>query len=124
MYIKLFIQNGRLTVNNAIISKNYKVKENDCILIDYPDPVPLSVCAENIPLDIIYEDEFLLVVIIAVILSLKLMASYVRGLFIGLIRIPAVFLLLLRQTTLIWAWPNRLSSIRFFGFIMDLFTDI
>lgn len=60
--ISILIENGRVTVNNTVISKNYKVKENDCILIDYPDPVPLSVCAENIPLDIIYEDEFLLVV--------------------------------------------------------------
>ncbi len=60
--ISILIENGRVTVNNVVISKNYKVKENDCILIDYPDPVPLSVCAENIPLDIIYEDEFLLVV--------------------------------------------------------------
>lgn len=60
--ISILIENGRVTVNNTVISKNYKVKENDCILINYPDPVPLSVCAENIPLDIIYEDEFLLVV--------------------------------------------------------------
>ena len=39
--ISILIENGRVTVNNVVISKNYKVKENDCILIDYPDPVPL-----------------------------------------------------------------------------------
>lgn len=60
--ISKLIADGNVTVNAAQVSKNYKCRMNDNILIVVPDAVPLEVQAENIPLDIVYEDDDLLVV--------------------------------------------------------------
>lgn len=56
------IDEGNVLVNSVICNKKYIVKENDVIGIIYPEPKELSLEAENIPLDILYEDEHLLVV--------------------------------------------------------------
>lgn len=56
------IEDGDVTVDGKEISKNYKCKENDEITVFIPDAKPLEAKAENIPLDIIYEDGDLLVV--------------------------------------------------------------
>ena len=56
------IENGLVTVNGDVKPKNYKLSENDEIEVDYPEPVPDSALPENIPLDIIYEDDSLIVV--------------------------------------------------------------
>lgn len=60
--IAKLITEGNVTVNKTMISKNYKCKKNDLIEIHIPDAKPLDVAAENIPLDIVYEDGDLLVV--------------------------------------------------------------
>lgn len=44
------------------LTKSYKVKAGDCILVTIPDPVSTDVLPEEIPLAIVYEDEDLLVV--------------------------------------------------------------
>ncbi|MBQ9699754.1 MAG: RluA family pseudouridine synthase, partial [Lachnospiraceae bacterium] len=41
---------------------SYKVNENDVIKVLIPDAVPVDIPAENIPLDIVYEDEDILIV--------------------------------------------------------------
>ena len=41
---------------------NYKLNEGDQIDVEVPDPEPLDIAAENIPLDILYEDEDILIV--------------------------------------------------------------
>ena len=56
------IENGFVTVNGEQKPKNYKVSEFDDIEIDYPEPVPDTAVAEDIPIDIVYEDSDLLVV--------------------------------------------------------------
>lgn len=56
------IDGGNILVNDEIINKKYKIAEGDIIRINIPDPVPYEAKAENIPLDIIYEDDDLLVV--------------------------------------------------------------
>ena len=53
---------GNVTVNGIIVTKNYKVRLNDKISVVIPKPKDLQVTAENIPLDIRYEDDDLLVV--------------------------------------------------------------
>lgn len=60
--IAKLITEGNVTVNKTVISKNYKCKKNDLIEVHIPDAKPLDVAAENIPLDIVYEDGDLLVV--------------------------------------------------------------
>ncbi len=56
------ISDGLVTVNNNSVNKNTKLKYNDFVSITVPDPVALSVEAENIPLEILFEDDSLLVV--------------------------------------------------------------
>lgn len=56
------IEQGGVTVNGREISKNVKLQAGDRVRIILPDPVEYKAKAENIPLDIVYEDDFLLVV--------------------------------------------------------------
>ncbi len=60
--VQKLIDNESVTVNEKHPGKSYKLKRNDNIVVIIPDPEPLSVEAENIPLDILFEDEYLLVV--------------------------------------------------------------
>lgn len=61
-YIQKIIEQGNLLVNGASVKSNYKTRENDKIILNIEPPKELSVEAEDIKLDIIYEDEFLLVI--------------------------------------------------------------
>ena len=61
-YIQKLLKDGRILVNNSIIKPNYKVKADDRIQIDIPEPIEANIEAENIPLDIIYEDNDVLIV--------------------------------------------------------------
>ena len=56
------IESGGVLVNGKTVSKNYKQKSGDVIEVTIPDPVELDAKPEDIPLDIVYEDESLLVV--------------------------------------------------------------
>ena len=56
------LEEGNITVNGKVPQKSYKVKQGDKITVNIPDPVELDVVAQDIPLDIVYEDEHLLVV--------------------------------------------------------------
>lgn len=56
------LEEGAVQVNGIIITKNYKVKQGDKIVVNVPEAKELEVKAENIPLDIRYEDSDLLVV--------------------------------------------------------------
>ena len=56
------IEKESLSVNGTIQNKKYKVKCGDQISFVIPDPVEYTVTAENITLDIVYEDNDLLVV--------------------------------------------------------------
>ncbi len=53
---------GRITVNGAAVNKKFKPKAGDLIELDVPEPKKLEAEAEDIPLDIVYEDDDLLVV--------------------------------------------------------------
>lgn len=56
------LEQKKILVNNIPVSKNYKLKSDDCISIEIPEPQCMDALPENIPLDIIYEDNDLLVV--------------------------------------------------------------
>lgn len=56
------IESGNITVNGKQAGKSLKVNAGDRICINMPDPEPIEAVPENIPLDIRYEDEYLLVV--------------------------------------------------------------
>lgn len=56
------IESGNVLVNGKSVAKNYKLRRGDSVKISIPEPVSLDAQPENIPLDIVYEDEYLLVV--------------------------------------------------------------
>lgn len=56
------IENGAVTVNAQTAVKKQKLVVGDIVNIQIPDPVPYEAQAENIPLDIVYEDNDLLIV--------------------------------------------------------------
>ena len=56
------IENSGVTVNEKPVDKKYKLSAGDVVVLQVPDPVPYEAKAENIPLDIVYEDDYLLVV--------------------------------------------------------------
>ncbi|MDD6022400.1 MAG: RluA family pseudouridine synthase [Acutalibacteraceae bacterium] len=60
--IQKIIDDGLVTVNSAAAEKNYRLRKGDVITVRKPEMKVLEVKAENIPLDIRYEDDDLLVV--------------------------------------------------------------
>ncbi len=60
--IKNLIDSGDVTVNGNIVKANYKLKKDDEVCVVIPEAEELNVEPENIPLDIVYEDDELLVV--------------------------------------------------------------
>ena len=56
------IKNNKIFVNGKNVKESYKVKENDEIRIIIEEPKKSSLKPENIPLDIIYEDNDIIVI--------------------------------------------------------------
>lgn len=56
------LDEGRAVKGSKVLKSNYKLKLGDEIVLTLPEPQPLDVQPENIPLDIIYEDEDVVVV--------------------------------------------------------------
>lgn len=61
--IQVAARNGSIQVNGKSVKQNYKVKPKDEISIVFPYPVrEIELIPENIPLDILYEDDELILV--------------------------------------------------------------
>lgn len=60
--VQNLIETGAVTCRGAALVKSAKLNAGDEILVTLPDPKKLDVEAEDIPLDIVYEDQDLLVV--------------------------------------------------------------
>ncbi len=60
--IQKLIEQGNVTINGVSVNKKYKVNTDDEILVVTGELKPLDAEPENIPLDIVYEDDDLLVV--------------------------------------------------------------
>ncbi|WP_062197788.1 RluA family pseudouridine synthase [Massilibacterium senegalense] len=60
--IQDWIKHNRVTVNRASVKGNYRLKLDDEVKIEVEEPQPLDIPAENIPVDIIYEDKDVVVV--------------------------------------------------------------
>lgn len=56
------LKNGLVSVNGKAVSKSLKLKNGDCITAAVPNPVLPEAKPQNIPLDVLYEDDDLLVV--------------------------------------------------------------
>ena len=56
------LESGNVTVNGKPVPKNYRLREGDTVEVILPEPIPDKAEPENIPLNVIYEDEYLLVI--------------------------------------------------------------
>ncbi|MEN8905468.1 MAG: RluA family pseudouridine synthase [Clostridiales bacterium] len=61
-YIKELILEGKVRINSKITKPGYKINMGDNIEVFVPEPEVLDVVAEKIKINIIYEDNYLLVV--------------------------------------------------------------
>lgn len=51
------LEDGHVKRGEKIIKANYKVRAGEMFVVDIPEPEPIEAVPENIPLDIIYEDD-------------------------------------------------------------------
>ncbi len=56
------IADGDVTVNGAVVRSSHRVRTGDAVELRIPEPVELSAKPEDLPLDVLFEDEALLVV--------------------------------------------------------------
>lgn len=61
-YIQKLLKNQEISVNGIQVKANYKVQQEDQILLTVPELTEPDILPEDIPLDILYEDEDLMVV--------------------------------------------------------------
>ncbi len=61
-YIDKLISEGRAIVNGKRVKSGYKIRAKDQVQMNIPNPKPLEVKAENIDLDILYEDNDIVVI--------------------------------------------------------------
>ena len=61
-YIQKIVKDGNVFVNELPVKSNYKVKVDDKVRFIIPDNVEPDIPAQNIPLDIIYEDKDVLII--------------------------------------------------------------
>ena len=61
-HVKTIIEEGGATVNGKVEKAGASLKENDKVVFNLPSPKNLSLEPENIPLDIVYEDDDIAVI--------------------------------------------------------------
>ena len=61
-FVQTLLENGLITVNGKCAKASQKLKGGDRVSIILPPPEPSPLMAEDVPLDILYEDDDLLVV--------------------------------------------------------------
>lgn len=61
-FFQKLIKEDHVLVNEVLEKANYRVRANDMIQVEIPPAVPVTILPENIPLDILYEDDDLLVI--------------------------------------------------------------
>lgn len=60
--IERLLEEGSITVSGGSAAKNYRLRGGEGIAVDIADPVPAEAQPQNIPLEIVYEDEDIVVV--------------------------------------------------------------
>ena len=60
--LQKLLKNGLVTVDRRVVKASYQVRPNEEIEVKYEPPYEPTIYGENIPLDILYEDPYLLVI--------------------------------------------------------------
>lgn len=61
-YIEKLNEEGHILVNGKKVKSGFRLRPGDTVRMEIPDAKPLSAVAEDIPLDIVYEDQDLLII--------------------------------------------------------------
>ena len=61
-YLQKLLKEGNVTVNEKTVKANYKVQLSDTVKLELPEPECPDILPEDIPLDILYEDEDVLII--------------------------------------------------------------
>ncbi len=61
-HVQKLLADGHVLVNGAPVNKNYKLRTGDGVSLELPEPEPCRAEPENIPIDIVYEDDDIIVV--------------------------------------------------------------
>lgn len=61
-YIQKLLDDNFITVNGKSAKSNYKLRAGDTITVEIPEAEELDIEPENIPLDIVYEDDDIIVI--------------------------------------------------------------
>lgn len=61
-YIQKLIKDGLVSVNGVIKKPRYQLKEGDNIKVQVPKPKNLDIVAEDIPIDIVYQDDDIVII--------------------------------------------------------------
>jgi len=61
-FIQKFIKDDKVTVNGQVVKASYKVSADDEVVFTLPESVEPDILAEEIPLDVLYEDKDVIVV--------------------------------------------------------------
>ena len=56
------IEENAITVNGKSVAKNYKLRAGDVVEVMMPEPVPTEAQPEDIPLDVVFEDDDIIVI--------------------------------------------------------------
>lgn len=61
-YVQKLLKEGLILVNSNPQKASYKIREGDLIEVTLPPPPSLTLTPENIPLNVLYEDEHIIVI--------------------------------------------------------------
>jgi len=56
------LSEGQVAVNGVPAAKNHRLSQGEAVVVTLPAPEETEVCAQNIPLDVVYEDDDVIVV--------------------------------------------------------------
>ena len=60
--LQALVADGHVQCNGKAVAKSLKLKAGDTVLLEIPDAKPIEAVPQDIPLDIVYEDDDLLVI--------------------------------------------------------------
>ncbi|WP_397339267.1 MULTISPECIES: RluA family pseudouridine synthase [Paenibacillus] len=60
--VQLWISEGNVTVNGAVVKANTKLAEGDLVVLQIPEPKAVEIIPEDIPLEVVYEDSDVIVI--------------------------------------------------------------
>ena len=61
-HISKLIEDGQVKIEGKPVKASYKVKTNEEVEVEIPEVKPLEIKSEDIPLDIVYEDDDILII--------------------------------------------------------------